>query len=134
MLQQQQLLQPPKFCCFMCPATFEVREALLSHMVNNTNSNSLLLPNYNSSHHQQQQNARTTNQRMPQQQQQLKRPHHGNSGTLPSSGHAANCSCGCRRQVTGSSSRERKMKKMEEDIDAETLKQISALEWERKHG
>ena len=163
MLQQQQLLQPPKFCCFMCPATFEVREALLSHMVlhqqqqqqqpqqhvvmppegsplhyfnghNNTNSNSLLLPNYNNSHHQQQQNARTTNQRMPQQQQQLKRPHHGNSGTLPSSGHAANCSCGCRRQVTGSSSRERKMKKMEEDIDAETLKQISALEWERKHG
>jgi hypothetical protein len=44
--------------------------------------------------------------------------------------HGPECSCGCRRQVASS----KKAKRMEEDIDAETLKQISALEWERKHG
>jgi hypothetical protein len=65
---------------------------------------------------------------MNQQRQSLKRQQHQSS----SSGHAANCSCGCRRQMA--SSREKKLRKMEEDIDAETLKQISALEWERKHG
>jgi hypothetical protein len=128
-IQQQQ-----KFGCFLCPASFDQRETLFSHMALHQQQHQQV-GNNGSLHHfghntasrnnsmtlvgQQHHAMVAANQRPT---QQLKR-------SRGQSTHAAQCSCGCRP-----ASSNKKTRRKEEDIDAETLKQISALEWERKHG
>jgi hypothetical protein len=123
--QQLQQQQQQKFYCFLCSMVFDQQASLLAHMTlhqqqqhlsqnSTTASRAAVLP---AAAHQAVAAAVS-------QQKQQKRPRGVHA-------HGPECSCGCRRQVANSS---KKAKRMEEDIDAETLKQISALEWERKHG